>query len=37
MNMRIELERVWTQRFGRIPRSILKNGRYPISKYLQGI
>ena len=29
--------RVWTQRFGRIPRSILKNGRYPISKCLQGI
>ena len=26
--------RVWTQRFGRIPRSILKNGCYPISKCL---
>ena len=28
--------RVWTQRFGRIPRSTLKNGRYPI-KCLRGI
>ena len=31
------VNRVWTQIFGRIPRSILKNGRYPISKCLRGI